>query len=92
MTSSIKLTDILYFLAEIAVYVSVTWWGFSRDVPTPARWALGLGILAAFAVTWGLLAAPRATVDLPGLADVLFRLFWFGLGLAAAIALIAGAT
>ena len=91
MTSSIRFTDILYFLAEMAVYVAVAWWGFSRDVPVLARWALGLGLLAVFAVTWGLLAAPHASFALSGFADVLFRVLWFGLGLAAAIVVIAQA-
>src|ERR1700712_49401 len=84
VTSSIKVTDILYFLAEIAVYVAIAWWGFSRDVPVPARWVLSLGLLAVFAVSWGLVAAPNASIRLPGVADVLFRLLWFGLGLVAA--------
>ena len=91
MTSSIKFTDILYFLAEIAVYAAVVWWGFSRDVPTPARWALGLGLLAVFAASWGFLAAPHASFGLHGVADVLFRLLWFGLGLGAAIVVISEA-
>jgi hypothetical protein len=91
VTTSIRSTDILYFLAEIAVYVAVVWWGFSRDVSTPTRWILGLGLLAVFAVSWGLLAAPRASIALHGAPDVLFRAAWFGLGLAAAVALIAEA-
>ena len=91
MTSSLKFTDILYFLAEIAVYVAVAWWGFTREVPAPARWALGLGLLAVFAVSWGLLAAPHASLALQGLPDLLFRLLWFGLGLAAAVVLVAQA-
>jgi CHASE1-domain containing sensor protein len=47
--------------------------------------------LAVFAVSWGLLAAPRATIALHGAPDVLFRIIWFGLGLAAAVVLVAEA-
>ncbi len=91
MTSSVKFTDILYFLAEVGVYVAIVWWAFTRDIPTIARWVLGLGLLAVFAVSWGLLAAPKASMALHGLPDVLFRLLWFGLGFAAAVVVIAEA-
>jgi hypothetical protein len=32
------------------------------------------------AVLWGLFGSPRAIVPLPGVADPLFRIVWFGLG------------
>ena len=91
MTSTIKFTDILYFLAEVAVYVAVVWWGLTREISTPARWVLAVGLFAVFAVSWGLVAAPRASWHLPGAADLAFRLIWFGLGLAAAVTVVAEA-
>ena len=63
--------------------------GFTRDIPTAAGWILAIGLLAVFAVSWGLLAAPRASWALHGIPDVLFRVLWFGLGLTAAIIVIA---
>ena len=87
MTDSIRFTDVLYFLAELAVYVAVTWWGFTRDVPAVARWGLGLGGLVVFAVVWGLFAAPRAPVRMHGGAGLTFRIVWFGLGAAAVVAI-----
>ncbi|MET3805929.1 hypothetical protein ABIB25_002937 [Nakamurella sp. UYEF19] len=86
--STLNFTDVLYFVAEILVYVAVAWWGFTRDVPGPLRWCLALGLLVLFAVTWGLLASPRATFPLHGVADAAFRIAWFGLGAAAAIVVI----
>lgn len=84
-----RFLDVLYFFAEILVYVAVAWWGFTRDVPAPARWCLGLGGLVVFAATWGMLASPRANFALQGLADTVFRVVWFATGAAAAIVVIA---
>ena len=86
---SVKFLDVLYFLAEVAVYVAVAWWGFSRAVPTVARWGLAVGLLAVFAASWGVFAAPGAVLPLQGWLDPAFRVLWFGLGIAAAIMLIA---
>lgn len=41
-----------------------------------------------FAITWGLLASPRATFPLHGVADAIFRIGWFGLGAAAALVVV----
>lgn len=87
---TLKMTDVLYFIAEIVVYIAVAWWGFSRELPGLLRWCLGLGGPVVFAVTWGLLASPRAKFALHETADTLFRVVWFGLGAAAVIVVIAG--
>lgn len=86
---SITFRDVAYFLAEVAVYVAVVWWGFSRAVPSVARWGLGVGLLAVFAVSWGVCAAPGASLPLHGWLGTAFRVVWFGLGLAAAVSLVA---
>lgn len=56
---SITFRDVAYFLAEVAVYVAVVWWGFSRAVPSVARWGLGVGLLAVFAVSLGSVCGDR---------------------------------
>ena len=90
MKDSVSFTGLLYFLAELAVYVAVAWWGFTRDVPTAARWGLGLGGIVVFAGLWGVFAAPRARVPLHGAVGLTFRVLWFGLGAAAAAVVILG--
>jgi hypothetical protein len=84
----LKLVDVMYFLAEILVYVAIAWFGFTRDVPDVVRWCLGLGGVAVFAVSWGLFASPRAGFALHGTADTAFRVLWFGLGAAAAVVVV----
>lgn len=88
--AALRWADVLYFAAEMVVYVAVAWWGFTRAVPDPARWCLGLGAIALLAVAWGLLASPKAGIPLHGAVDVLFRVLWFGLGAAAAVAVLVG--
>ncbi len=87
---TLKIADVLYFIAELLVYAAVAWWGFSREVPGLVRWCLGLGGVAVFAATWGVLASPRANFALQGAAGLLFRVVWFGLGATAAIVVLSG--
>jgi hypothetical protein len=89
-TDPVGLIDVLYFTAELAVYVVVAWWGFSRSVPAVGREALGLAAIIAFAAAWGMFAAPNASLALHGVAGVTFRIVWFGLGAAAGSIVILG--
>jgi hypothetical protein len=68
------------FLLELAVLVAVGCWGFSLNAGLPVRVLAGLGGAALMAVLWGVFASPRATVPLRGLADLAFRIAWFGIG------------
>ena len=77
--------EVLYFLAEVAVYVAVAWWAFTRELAPALRWLLAIGLVAAFAIPWALLASPKARWPLPGWADTMFRIVWFGLGFVAAV-------
>lgn len=87
--NDIRWSDIGYFVAELGVYAAVVGWGLTRDVPTAVRWTLAVGGFTVFAVSWGLLAAPRATFALVGVFDTAFRCVWFGLGAVAAILVVA---
>lgn len=80
----------LYFLAELAVYVSVSWWGFTQDSAAGIRGLLGLGTIVVFAAAWAAFAAPRAAIPLRGMAIVAFKLAWFGLGAAAGLVVMLG--
>lgn len=81
--------DVAWFAAEMAVYVSVGWWGATRELSWPARVLLGVSAVAAMAVAWGVFAAPEAPCSLSGPANVVFRSVWFCLG---ALALLAATT
>lgn len=89
--ATVRFSDVLYFLAELAVYTAVVWWGLSRDASTPVRWLLATGGLSTLAISWGLVAAPRAIFALHGVGDVAFRVAWFGCGLIAAVIVISAA-
>ena len=86
---SVRVYDVLYFLAEMAAYVAVVWWAVTRPVPLAARVGLGVLVLVVFAIAWALFAAPRAPLPLSGAADVAFRAGWFGLAAIAAAAVVA---
>lgn len=88
--SCIGFTDVLWFLAELAAYAAVAWWGLTREVPLAVRLLLGLGGIAVFATTWAVFAAPRASRPLRGAANVVFRVAWFGLGAAAGLVAVLG--
>ncbi len=90
MDPSIRFRDMLYFLAELAVYAAVAWWGFTRDAPLALRLLLGLGGVIAFAVSWAVLASPKASIPLRGLANVAFRAGWVGLGAVAGMVVVLG--
>lgn len=68
------------FLLELAVLFAVGYWGFRLSVGLPLRLVAGLGTPVLMAVLWGLLAAPKASFPLPGVAGVAFRIAWFGVG------------
>ena len=87
---TIGIREALYFLAEMAVYVAVIWWAFTRDLQPGWRWLLAFGLVVVFATPWALLVSPMARWPLTGWADVAFRVLWFGLGLLAASAVLLG--
>lgn len=82
--------EVGYFLAEVAVYVAIAWWGLTRADSFMLGLLLALGLVSIFAGSWGLLASPKAMWPLRGIADTAFRIAWFGFGLAAAISLMLG--
>ncbi|MFK0167976.1 YrdB family protein [Streptomyces sp. NPDC090306] len=77
------------FLIELAALAAVSYWGFTRDVRTPAAWLLGLGAPAVLVVLWALFGSPGASHKTRGAVRVAFEVLWFGAGVAAL--LLAGA-
>jgi len=68
------------FLLELAVLFAVGYWGFKLSAGLPLRLVAGLATPLLMAVLWGLLAAPKASFPLHGVADAAFRIAWFGVG------------
>ncbi|MFH8730002.1 MULTISPECIES: YrdB family protein [unclassified Streptomyces] len=77
------------FLIELAALGAVGRWGFTRDVPAPLAWLLGLGVIAAMITLWALFGSQKASYKTRGAGRVVFELAWFGAG--AAALLLAGA-
>ncbi|MEV8633341.1 YrdB family protein [Streptosporangium sp. NPDC051023] len=71
--------DLIWFAAEMAVYVSVGYWGFTRST-WPRKLSAGIGGIALFATVWGLFCAPLATYPLGGAAKVAVEAVWFATG------------
>jgi hypothetical protein len=86
MNENFRFFDVLYFLAEMAVYAAVVWWAVSQDSTILIRVLLAIGGVAIFATTWAVFAAPGAPIHLHGIQDVAFRIAWFALGATAGIA------
>lgn len=84
----ISVLDVAYFVAELVVYASVAWWAATRPIPLAGRVGLAVGLVLGLAVTWGVFAAPQATIGLTGAAGTVFRLMWFGVGAAALISVL----
>lgn len=84
-TATITVVNVLYFLAEAAVYVFLFWWGITREVSSPLKLVLAIALVSVFALAWGVFASPGAMLALPGVADLIFRVVWFAAGAAAAI-------
>ncbi|MGY6018607.1 YrdB family protein [Streptomyces spinosirectus] len=71
------------FLIELGALAAVGYWGFTRAVPTPLTWLLGLGGPAVLVVLWALFGSQKATYKTRGAVRVGFELLWFGTGVAA---------
>lgn len=71
------------FLIELAALAAVSYWGFTRDVRTPAAWLLGLGAPAVLVVLWAVFGSPRAPRKTRGAVRVVFEALWFGAAVAA---------
>ncbi len=74
---------LLRFLLELAVYVAVGWWGFTRSPDLAVKLALGLAGPILFAVVWAVFASPRAVRPLHGRTLAALEIAWFGAGAAA---------
>jgi Protein of unknown function (DUF2568) len=78
------LNDALAFLLELAVYVSVGWWGFRRSRRRPIAVLAAVAMVGLFVIVWAVAGAPTAVHPLHGAARVLLEVCWYG---AAALAL-----
>jgi hypothetical protein len=68
------------FLQELAVLAAAGYWGFSLPAGLAVRLIAALAAPALLAFGWGMLAAPRARVVLPGWARTAFVTSWFAAG------------
>ncbi|MDR0343888.1 MAG: YrdB family protein [Nocardiopsaceae bacterium] len=68
------------FLQELAVLAAAGYWGFSLPAGLAVRLIAMLAAPALLAFGWGMLAAPRARVVLPGWARTGFVTAWFAAG------------
>lgn len=82
--------DVGVFGAELAVYVSVGWWGATRVTPVTGRVLLAVLAVGLMATAWGGFAAPRAPRHLSAARAVTFRAAWFALGALALFVVIRG--
>jgi hypothetical protein len=73
----------LTFFLELAVYASVIGWSFRSSSSTTVKVIVAVAGVAVLAVTWGLFAAPKASMPLHGAALVAFEIAWFSVGVAA---------
>jgi Protein of unknown function (DUF2568) len=89
MAKSLNLA--LMFLLELAVYVSVAYWGFTASDNWALRLLAAVGGVVVFAVVWSAFGSPKARVPVHrGAGRVVLELVWFGGGFALLAA--AGAT
>ncbi|GAA1796951.1 YrdB family protein [Planosporangium flavigriseum] len=73
----------LRFALELAGLAAFGYWGFVAGSGLQLKVLLGLGTPVVAAVLWGLFAAPKAAVPMPGAAKLVFELLWFGAAAAA---------
>jgi hypothetical protein len=74
------------FLVELAALAAFAIWGFHIGGSRPAQIALGIGLPLTGAVVWGLFAAPKAAISIPGPAIVTVQALVLGLGVVALLA------
>jgi hypothetical protein len=74
------------FLLEIAMLVSIGFWGFSTQTGWLLKILFGVGIPVIISILWGFFAAPKASRRLTGPALVLLELVLLGSGAAALFA------
>lgn len=77
----------LAFGLELAVYVSVAWWGFTLDRSVGVRLCAGIGAPVALIAVWAVFGAPRAPLALHGVVRFVLEVPWFGAGALALLAL-----
>ncbi|WP_308249983.1 YrdB family protein [Sphaerisporangium fuscum] len=76
----------LMFFLELAVYLSVGYWGFTVSPNWLLKILLGVGGPVLFGVVWGIFGSPKASIPLHGVGRVVLEVLWFGGGIAAAAA------
>ncbi|WP_433237517.1 YrdB family protein [Streptosporangium sp. CA-135522] len=74
-----SITELIWFAAELAVYVAVGYWGLGRSTRLRRLGAM-VGGIALFATVWGLFCAPQATYPLVGAVKVAVEAVWFAAG------------
>lgn len=67
----------LAFLLELCMLAAILYWALELHASTGVRWVVALGGVASVAVTWSLIAAPRAKRRLPRTPLLVFKLAIF---------------
>jgi hypothetical protein len=75
------------FLLEMAVLLTLGWWGATRGTSVAIALSLGSGAPLAAALVWGLFAAPKARIRLPMAGVLAVKALVFGSAAAAICAL-----
>jgi hypothetical protein len=69
----------LLLLCALGAFASFAYWGFKTGGATFSKIGLGFGAPLLAAVVWGIFAAPRAVVPVPGLPRFVIQALFFGL-------------
>lgn len=87
MVALLQATNLgLRFLLELAALAALGWWGWRHGPNVPLKVVLAAGAPLVAAVVWGLFAAPKAAIPVPGVAQVAVQVAVFA---AATLALLA---
>jgi Protein of unknown function (DUF2568) len=73
------------FALELSALGALAYWGFHLNASVGVRVLGGLGAPLAAAVVWALFASPRASVAIPGAAQLVVQVLVFAVAVAALV-------
>lgn len=73
----------IFFFLELAMLVSLMYWGFSFDKGILIKIALGIGTPILAAIIWGTLIAPKASIPVSIPLRIFLQIILFGSAVAA---------
>lgn len=72
-----SLNLIIAFLLELAMFSSISYWGFQQGKSTFTKWTLAIVCLAITIALWGILAAPNSQTRLSFPIRLIFEISMF---------------